>query len=502
MSFIKGLKRAFGFSTDGDELDNDIEYYDGAARTGLGKQDNAREPWVSAAEQAQPQASDDGNQAEPQNQAEDALLTSIVEIINGNLSPVVLGCLDIDAEKAALKQDLGPQVEKIIGRIQTEAGSAASAEWREQLSATKEELKREQEKTTEAINASNELRTKLQAAELQHKTQTAKLSEIEARNAQVEAELEQYSLENKGLVNKTKVLAVLEQQKDELEKDVARLSALLNEQRAQAVQKDNRIAQLEKQLQDGNGIEDEVRKEFEEEVARVEVFKEKKNAEISALKQQLEEFNQRETLVNEEARAKLKLAEEKHNELNAEIEKLRKELKDSAAARQKHDINVGNHIDDLKKQLATAAQRNEDFLAQVNSLTNANEQQMSVAREAAQERDNLKEELRKTMNLLTKTQNELDKANKLLSETQNKLSENNDKLRLTEQNLDKANQRLAVQAATTPAPAVEAEEKQVEIDLDDLDWLEPVPPRKPEPEPEPEPEPKQPLADERQISLF
>ncbi len=511
MSFIKGLKRAFGFSTDGDELDNDIEYYDGAARSGLNKNasGNTGGTWVSGTGSAggdkvdAPNASDEPGT--DRNQAEESLVASIVDIINGNLSPVVLGCLDIEAEKAALKKDLGPQVQQIIERIQNEATVAANASWQAQLSAANAALNAEQEKTTAAVNSANELKTKLQTAELQNKTQANRLAEVEARNQQVEAELEQYSLENKGLVNKTKVLAVLEQQKTELENDVTRLSALLNEQRTKTVQQDNRIAQLEKQLENGSGTEDSIKKEFEEEIAKVEAFKEKKNAEISDLRKQIDEFNRRETLVNEEARAKLILAEEKQAQLNAVIEKLRKEIKDGAEARQKHDINVGNHIDDLKRQLATAAKRNEDFLAQVNSLTKANEQQMSLTGEATQERDNLREELRKTQNQLTKTQNELDKANKLLSQTRDKLEENNDRLRQAEQDLNQATERLAATAATTPAPEiVQKSEPDSAIDLDDLDWLVPVPPRKPEPEPEdePDPEPKRPLADERQISLF
>lgn len=499
MSFIKGLKRAFGFSTDGDELDNDVEYYDGSARSGMDKQ---KSQWVPKSKPDDSVAESDPDAGTDTSAIPTSVLDYLVEVINGNLSPVIVGSLDLDAEKKALEQKLAPKMDSLLENIKNEAHTAAEVKSQAKISEIDAELKKVQEQNQELLKTVENQKAKLQTEEAQRKAQATKLAEVEARNAQIESELEQYSLENKGLVNKTKVLSVLEQQKEELNQEVQRVQALLNQIRAKNVEQENKIAQLEKQIAENESEDSELSKQFQEEMNKVEEFKQKKNTEIATLKSQIQELKQLEGAENEEARTKLIQAQERENLLAKEISDLKKNISETAAVRNQRDLDMNSHIADLKNQLAIATKQNEDHIAQVNSLNKAHQQQTDKVKELTERCGKLDEELRVATSELAKTQNELDKTRAALNQRASEQKQNTEKLQQMENQLASAKEQLNRQSATTPAPS---EPHESAIALDDIDWLMPETPAPaaPEVKPEPEPEPTGRNDDgERQYSLF
>ncbi|MBR1726012.1 MAG: hypothetical protein IJ724_05100, partial [Muribaculaceae bacterium] len=93
-------------------------------------------------------------------------------------------------------------------------------------------------------------------------------------------------------------------------------------------------------------IAEQVQKKLEE----VEQFKEKKNAEIAQLKAEIERLTPQQG-----TQEKLERAEQENANLHKTIEQLNAQAKDTADKHKRRDIDVANHIDALKAQLASAA---------------------------------------------------------------------------------------------------------------------------------------------------
>lgn len=475
MSFVKGLKRAFGFSTDGDEIENDVDYFDGSKRSGIAQQRHA-EPLNNTS----PAGDTTSNSADTDAGNSNAVVDYIVELINGNLAPSVKQFLNVEQQKKFLAPQIEQKLGDILHNIEEKATNDANLQWQSKFDDAMTQLDTSRAKLSEQEKTIAETRQKIQQLELQRKATETKVNELEARNAQLESDHEQFDLENKSLLNKVKVMKVREEENEQLNSEVSRLTQLANELRTQAIEKDNRIVQLEKQLEEANSNL-EIASQIEEKMDEIEVVHNKKEQIIATLKEQIAGHDK------------------KTAELNNRIEQLKREQAEYAQARKRHDVEIGNQFDKLRADYNNEHKRNEELVAQINSLVRNGDQTNNRAGELQKERDDLAKQLVDTQNAHTLTRNKLDKANREIEQLKAEIEENRTKL-------EQADKQLQATAATTPASDFSNNSTGAPIDIDDIDWLEPVPLRSEQPEPEPEPEPEhtssQPLADERQMSLF
>ena len=191
MNFFKGLKRAFGLNDD----DND-DYLDG----------NSGQPFVNPFRKEEQKGRDDEPHYQPveipahddthddAHAVPQAVLDTLVDIVNGNLSPVVAKHLDLEAEKAELKQSLGESFTQFVATIRRETLAGAEQRWEEQRAELVEKLKVADNAATTASQRIDEMKQKLTTSEAQRKATNARLTDLQSKVETLEAEREQYDL--------------------------------------------------------------------------------------------------------------------------------------------------------------------------------------------------------------------------------------------------------------------------------------------------------------------
>ena len=589
MSFVKGLKRAFGFSTDGDEIDDEVDYYDGTRRSPFALPAPQKElsSDASATEPSQPTlpASNDHDttqtvSAEAQTAAPaaaslpssnattyalpDSISSTIINVINSNLPPIIKDCIDIDAEKQAIDDAIGKQFIDFVNGEKSKALSAGN-------------LQRDIDK-----NALAEATEKLNAANALNKVISAQTSELKQQIAAIRDEKEQQSVELKGLQNKIKVLQLRESQYKTAEEEAERLRTLTEEQKDSLMQCENRNAQLEAQLREANEklteaaaneadkaniellkaeiaeknnetarLQTEIEKrdsemakqseqiselqanldmaaEIQHKVEQAEENRRKSNEQISQLKKSLDTVEasyKAEIAVKEQEKEKL---EADNEALRKEIEKMKAKADKDASVQKQRDIDTANNIDRLKNQLAHNNEKAALLEVQVKdleaSLSQAAVQSKAVAQKSDEEVQALSDQLHKAQAEINDLRQQLTDSQRTLSSTQAALMSSESQLKETIDALNDANDRIVAMSSesatayehTAPAapddatlPASDTDTAATvrgnEIDLDEIDWLTPVPFNEPEPEPEPEPvveKTKPQIEDDRQLSLF
>lgn len=233
-----------------------------------------------------------------------------------------------------------------------------------------------------------DLKQRLQASEAQRRSAQSRANSMAEKIEQLQVRLTTLENDKKGLLNKIRVMQVkaggdagtettdaiekmMEQHHEELDaKDKAmteleeRLSLALgdaNEMRAEVQQlqarvseRDGQIAKLEEEVREAHAnleIAEDVQKKLEQ----VEQFKEKKNQEIGHLKDELARLRAESVEDRGKHDEQLAKAQADADKLRATISQLNAQAKDMADRHKRRDIDVANHIDSLKEQLASAA---------------------------------------------------------------------------------------------------------------------------------------------------
>ena len=218
MSFFKKSLKALGFSEEEEE-----EYTQHTER------EVAASPRTTAntgpAEPAAPAApTNNGGETLP-----DSLLEHIVELINASLPDFVRTCIDRESEKRYIYEHLGDSFKNYIAELRGQARSTVEQEVAATRQKLEEELAAQRRKTAELEEQKNEIRNAQLSAERQKRALHDKVHDLDNRVATLEAEKEQYELENKSLLNKLKVADVKQHELDEVMSENTRLLGVIQE---------------------------------------------------------------------------------------------------------------------------------------------------------------------------------------------------------------------------------------------------------------------------------
>ena len=481
MAFFRALKRAFGFSDNGDERDDELD--------GINGERAVKRPYVNPfknddAGKDVNRSGADENDSDASSLSADGiaeqLLTEVIAIVNQNLPPFVVDNLDVDAERKAIGDSLKPSVDAFVRQVRQE-----------------EQGKADSDKSLIA-----ELQEKLKTTEAQRRAVLAKYNDMQNKVATLEAEREQFELENKSLLNKIKVMKVkagdtdfsdidqavasMDSSKKELEAltqeyqaKMEITNALLSELRADAAAKAeevkklnqelvdakqqneelaNQVTQLEKQLEDTPDSEliDEVQSKIEQ----FEQFKIKKKQEISELKQQLARFESSPGNASDE----INEFKQRNEELQKTIDKLNRQVADDSQKRNRRDIEVANQYNDLKTRYNNLLKQLEDTQAQVEQLNADASVTQDIVNEMSRKNETITLQYRDASAMLTLAQDELEAARKQIAD----LEALRDDLQQQIINLKEA-ATIAEVTVTPVAP------------VNDLDLVEPQPSETPEP---------------------
>ena len=367
MSFFNNLKNAFGFSDNpmSNDIDDELNYDD----------QEKREPYINPFKPAPqvetvkpklPQAPEPPVAATPLKstpisyELPEAFLTSIIAIVNANLPQIVKDCIDIEAEKKAITQSLGSHFKGAIDDIHKAALAQANAAWDKDRDDITAKLSQATQAAEDSSRRADEAKQKCQIEESKRKALKEQAASLEQRVHTLEAEHEQYVIENKSLLNKMKVMQVYADDaatyKDLAEQNEKALAALRSELDTKQKEIDDAKSLADQAMHDAteaskNAKEaidaskkelDDARKEIEDAkldaaVAREETAKgkaelEAKVAEIDALKAELAEAN-----INLEMMAEIERRLEHVEEFKAQKNNETKELKAQIQDLQAHN---------------------------------------------------------------------------------------------------------------------------------------------------------------------
>lgn len=410
MGFFNGIKRAFGFSDNGDEHDDELDGIDGRA---------ARSPYVNPfRNDTSPAERHDAEPAvervEPARKQVQPSPSAIAEVEEG-----IVPRSKHEAVKKAQQQAAQEKVQQAV----SEAASAGSAKVPSALIDDIASVLSAHLSNMPATAATNDspLRERLKDSENQRRALQSRYNTLTERVASLEGDIEHLEVEKKALQNKLKVAQVqsgavgdlsveaqVESIATEYKEKMEVTNALLNEIRSEAARKTQEVEELRQKLDEAqtastvgakelaelkeqvvalekqtaeqeakiavdakahadaiaekdaliasmkdeasasaSAKEKEMMAEMEDMLKDVEDFKQKKIDEMEALKQSVAEANK----AADEAKEQLLLAQNEKTKLTKQVADLNRRMADTVERHNRRDVNVANQIDHLKEKL-------------------------------------------------------------------------------------------------------------------------------------------------------
>lgn len=410
MGFFNGIKRAFGFSDNGDEHDDELDGIDGRA---------ARSPYVNPfRNDTSPAERHDAEPAvervEPARKQVQPSPSAIAEVEEG-----IVPRSKHEAVKKAQRQAAQEKVQQAV----SEAASAGSAKVPSALIDDIASVLSAHLGNMPATAATNDslLRERLKDSENQRRALQTRYNTLTERVASLEGDIELLEVEKKALQNKLKVAQVqsgavgdssveaqVESIATEYKEKMEVTNALLNEIRSEAARKTQEVEELRQKLDEAqtactvgakelaelkeqvvalekqtaeqeakivadakahadaiaekdaliasmkdeasasaSAKEKEMMAEMEDMLKDVEDFKQKKIDEMEALKQSVAEANK----AADEAKEQLLLAQNEKTKLTKQVADLNRRMADTVERHNRRDVNVANQIDHLKAKL-------------------------------------------------------------------------------------------------------------------------------------------------------
>lgn len=425
MSFVNGLRRALGLPDKYDEEANgsDIIEFNASPRTPYinpFKKKGAQDEHLPASAPVEISSNSDDNTVMS---LPGGIFDGLLEVINGNLSPLVRSCIDVDAEKKYLYDTLGASFQEFVTSTRESAFAAARESIEKERAEMKDAIAVINERCSAAEKRVNEMKDQKQSEERQKNALKERIKDLEKQVATAEAEREQFDLENKSLVNKLKVSRVKADDSEFNEKEVARLNkevntlkeqltkmpsadayeeeykakmevtnALISSIRAELVKKDDEITSKDEKIKEIQAALDEatenlvslkaeledaslnlaIADEIQGQLDKVEDFKQKKNKEVADLTEKVNMLqstldetikDKDETLAKLEE--KLQSAHVKESELTQKVINLNSNLEEH---RKHKDSDNNKAVSDLKAQLEDANLKVASYQSTIDKL--------------------------------------------------------------------------------------------------------------------------------------
>lgn len=333
MSFFDKFKRAMGFpSMDEEEIEEGID----ATVTPLReRQQRAGEPEVApevaptpvapaptAAEEAAARA-----EAMPRPQPE-VIFSRVVEIFNEALPGFLQKSVNPEKQRQLLYSSLDTSIrnyfeelERMVERRHEARFQADRLRLQEQIDALRLKAQKEEEVNSDA-------KTRQLSAERQKRALSERVHDLEKRISEIEAENEQYILENKTMANKIRLLGMTDADAEELRKDtLAKTEELRQKQEEVAAiiaDAEKKQAEAERKQAEAESIIGEAVKEKEQLALQLE----EAQSRIAAL----DDENRRMSEAMEQSKAKDEISMAMVNDLNARAARARKDVEEKEAA--------------------------------------------------------------------------------------------------------------------------------------------------------------------------
>lgn len=454
MAFFKNIKKSFGFSDGEDDNELSYDYSDNVdtnvkkweQKSSLVSTNNHQDESTTYSANTQQSAATE-NAEERLKKMQLKIFDGVVELFNMSLPDFLKSSLNVEAQKQYIFDSLDKSLRSYIINISAEARQMSEAQWDKERSKIMAEMIEIKSKCRDLESTRDDWKRQQLSAERQKRALSARLHDLEVQVASLEAEKEQYDLENKSLVNKLKVSNLKDVDVEALQDEIGRLQAALQEARNSSV---------------SFGVESAIVAE--------------KDAEINKLQSQIEQL-----------KVKGEMADAMINDLNEKASTALRQLESNKNERAEMEFNsqeAATEIQNLKKQVVSLK---DDLASKNKELEEANEglqmietiqAEMEKFESIKQKKDAKISELQKELKLHKSRIVELEKDTESLKGT---IENNLYNQAISEDNLKKEIERLKKQHPIGVNIDNEKNIEEVKISaidesLDDSDWLISIPP--------------------------
>ncbi len=441
------------------------------------------------------------------------IFDKVVKIFNESLPEFLKANMDVAAQRQYIYNSLNEGMKEYLNKLSSEARQRGEGKWSEERARLQKEIAQLKDQNKNVDEQRSEWKKQQLSAERQKRAMAERLHDLEKLVATLEAEKEQYDLENKSLLNKIKVSSVLDGDMEAMRQEITDLKAQLQKARQEALSNQSEDAQA--QIEAANAAVTEKENEIvelKEQIAILEaepvVDVEEKQAEIEQLNTKVTELsteNARLSEMIEQLKAKEAISDAMINDLNSKASSAMQQLKEKEEYIA--TISVDNAADDseveeLKGKLALA---NEEMEAMREELDEARatmqaldeiQEQMDRFEELKKKKDakiaELQEDAKRYIGQITQLEKDTESLKKTIEHNLYKQGEVEQALRkeinelksqakpaATQQpiSLDDVDDLIkTIEVKSTPKPKKRVKISAIDESLDDTDWLVATPP--------------------------
>lgn len=138
----------------------------------------------------------------------DAIFTSVVEVFNAALPDFMQQCVDGKAQREYLYEKLDADMKEYLRQLDEAAEARCRRRWEGERTSLHRQMEEMQEKARKEEGEREDAKKHQLSAERQKRALSERVHDLERQIASLEAENEQYILENKSLVNKLRITSV------------------------------------------------------------------------------------------------------------------------------------------------------------------------------------------------------------------------------------------------------------------------------------------------------
>ncbi len=354
MSIFKTIKRGLGFS--GDDDTDDVLYSDTTEAT-----DSAPK---SASAAATPTATNvEPLKFDPENQ--NKIFDKVVEVFNQSLPTFLAQSVDREAQIKYLREALDSGVRDYLDSLVAQAKVYCENRWQQTRESMASELDSIKAKAADIEKKSAEIQQKQLSADRQKRALSERVHDLETQLVKIEAEREQYELENRSLVNRLKVAGVQQEDVDSAHAEIERLNSEIkhlreNPDAASAAEADalkTQIAEMStamENMQEEGRVAKELLEDLRKNLAAA-------NKRLAESEKQLGEANDTIEEYNRELDKKMAEVSER---MSADAEKI-KSLKNALAAR---DSKIESLQQTISENIRKQASREKELQAEIAKL--------------------------------------------------------------------------------------------------------------------------------------
>lgn len=309
MSIIKSIKKAFGFPEEYD----DTEFTESDSNSVITPDSSAESSTAAIPEMPVEQEPDIEEMS-------GAIFDAVIELFNATQPEFVKECLSIESQRRYILSHINEEIKQLLKKQIAVAKAKGERQWQAERKKMADDLVSVKADVKALKNQRDEFRTAQLSETRQKRALKDRIHDLETKITTLEAEKEQFQLENRSMVNKLRVANVRNSSgnaDDEAEimrlaTENVKLQDNINLLRDKLTAAETQVKELQSSAHDEDNLED--LKEIEEQIKQFEQIKEKKDAKISTLsksvKQKEQDIAQLKSIIGEHQQTTEKLQEE------------------------------------------------------------------------------------------------------------------------------------------------------------------------------------------------